>query len=288
MSKTPNNTLFKSLDEITKQLESRSLADVFRFVSFIPFERFEQHKHIRIEMNYVKKGSCIIQLEHESISFKEDELIIILSNVSHSFQAGIEGCTLMQLEFMQELFFQNEENILGIISEEPFLCQAFSSDSRIIRIVNNVRIMRAIQRIVTEMNTRNSCYRHLVVLYYTELLLLIQRHMNETYLPLCNNESMRKSIDYIRQNFKQGISVGDISAHIGISERYLRKMFTQYLNMSPLDYLTQIRINAAIEMLRITDLSIKEVCFQCGFQSPQYFSRIFKQQTGVSPKDITK
>ena len=148
--------------------------------------------------------------------------------------------------------------------------------------------MRAIERIVTEMNTRNGYYRHLVILYYTELLLLIQRHMDESYLPLCNNEMMRKSIDYIRQNFKKEINIGDISTHLGISERYLRKIFTQYLNMSPLDYLTQIRINSAIEMLRITDMSIKEVCFQCGFQSPQYFSRIFKQQTGVSPKDITK
>jgi AraC-like DNA-binding protein/quercetin dioxygenase-like cupin family protein len=283
-----NNTLFKSLDEITKDLESKSLADVFRVVSFIPFERYEQHKHMRIEMDYVKKGSCIIQLENESISFKENELIIILSNVSHSFQAGTDGCTLMQLEFMPELFFQNVKEDATEDSKALFSSQAFSSDSRIIRIANNVRIMRAIERIVTEMNTRNSYYRHLVILYYTELLLLIQRHMDETYLPLCNNEMMRKSIDYIRQNFKEEINIGDISAHSGISERYLRKIFTQYLNMSPLDYLTQIRINSAIEMLRITDMSIKEVCFQCGFQSPQYFSRIFKQQTGVSPKDITK
>ena len=35
-------------------------------------------------------------------------------------------------------------------------------------------------------------------------------------------------------------------------------------------------------------MSIKEVCFQCGFQSPQYFSRIFKQQMGVSPRDVGK
>ena len=283
-----NNTLFKSLDEITKDLERKSLADVFRVVSFIPFERYEQHKHMRIEMDYVKKGSCIIQLEKESISFKENELIIILSDVSHSFQAGTEGCTLMQLEFMPELFFQNVTENLKDINQEVCFSQAFSSDSRIIRIANNVRIMRAIERIVTEMNTRNGYYRHLVILYYTELLLLIQRHMDESYLPLCNNDMMRNSIDYIRQNFKKEINIGDISTHLGISERYLRKIFTQYLNMSPLDYLTQIRINSAIEMLRITDMSIKEVCFQCGFQSPQYFSRIFKQQTGVSPKDITK
>ena len=283
-----NNTLFKSLDEITKDLESKSLADVFRVVSFIPFERYEQHKHMRIEMDYVKKGSCIIQLENESISFKENELIIILSNVSHSFQAGTEGCTLMQLEFMPELFFQKEKDNTTKEGQALLSSQAFSSDSRIIRIANNIRIMHAIERIVTEMHMRNGYYRHLVILYYTELLMLIQRYLDESYLPLCNNEMMRTAINYIRHNFKKEINIGDISAHLGISERYLRKMFTQYLSMSPLDYLIQIRINSAIEMLRFTDMSIKEVCFQCGFRSPQYFSRIFKQQTGVSPKDVTK
>lgn len=288
MEKMLDNTLFGSLDEITKQLETKRLADVFRFISFVPFERFEQHQHRRIEMNYVKKGSCIIQLENESISFKENELMIIFSDVTHSFQAGAEGCTLMQLEFMQDVFAPFGHNPLDESGDDERVCNVFSSGNRIIRIVNNVRIMRAIQRIVTEMNTRNNYYRHLVIMYYTELLILIQRHMDDTYLPLCNNEAMKKSIGFIRQNYKQEITIGEISACAGISERYLRKIFTQYLSLSPLDYLNQIRINKAIELLRITELSIKEICFQCGFKSPQYFSRVFKQQIGISPKDISK
>ncbi|WP_304959577.1 AraC family transcriptional regulator, partial [uncultured Parabacteroides sp.] len=39
---------------------------------------------------------------------------------------------------------------------------------------------------------------------------------------------------------------------------------------------------------RNTEMSVKEVCFACGFQSPQYFSRIFKQQMGISPREVTK
>ena len=99
---------------------------------------------------------------------------------------------------------------------------------------------------------------------------------------------MRKAIAYIRLNYHSDININKVAEEVGISERYLRNLFSQYLNLSPLDYLNQIRINKAVELLRNTEMSIKEVCFQCGFQSPQYFSRIFKQQMGVSPRDVAK
>lgn len=58
--------------------------------------------------------------------------------------------------------------------------------------------------------------------------------------------------------------------------------------MGPLEYLNQIRINKAVELLRNTELSVKEVCFECGFKSSQYFSRIFKKQMKVSPHNLVK
>ena len=249
-------------------------------------ERFGQHAHHRLELNYVKKGSCIIRLENESVSFRENELMIICSDVPHSFQAGSEGCTLMQLEFPPEVFGHFEDYLDVGRSLTPL--SIFSSANRLIKIVNNVRIMRAIQRIVTEMNTRNKYYEHLVVMYYAELLILIYRHMDETYFPLSSNNTMRKAINYIREHYKDDISIGDVAEEACIGERYLRKIFSQHLNLSPVDYLNQIRINKAIELLRITELSVKEVCFECGFRSPQYFSRIFKQLVGVSPSDLLK
>ena len=69
-----------------------------------PFETFGPHKHLRIEINYVKKGNCILHLENESISFSENEMMVICSNVEHTFEAGSEDTTLMQLEFLPEVF----------------------------------------------------------------------------------------------------------------------------------------------------------------------------------------
>lgn len=281
-----NASLWDFLKHISDGLQSKRLADVFRFISFYPNETYGPHGHLRIEINYVKKGSCFIHLDKESVTFREGEIMIISSNVEHFFEAGPEGCTLMQLEFLPEIFtrFNRPDNDGNTLSS-VFL---FSEENRLIKITNNVRIMRTVQRIVNELEAKSPYYQHLVVMYYAELLILINRHMDEAFLPICTNESLKKSIAYLRHHFQSNISIADVARHCDISERYLRILFTQHLKITPLDYLNQLRINKSIELLRNTELSIKEISFQCGFQSPQYFSRIFKQQTGKTPREMTR
>ncbi|MDE5678153.1 helix-turn-helix domain-containing protein [Phocaeicola sp.] len=283
------SSLWNLLEHITENLKSKRLADVFRFISFYPGETYGPHKHLRIEINYVKRGNCILHLDNESVTFREGEIMIITSDVNHLFEAGSEGTTLMQLEFLPEIFshfsWNTEVMANGSTPAPVFL---FSEENRLIKIINNVRIMRAVQRIVNELEAKSPYYQYLVVMYYAELLILICRYMDEAYLPICTNESLKKAIAYIRLNYHTDINIHCVARYVGISERYLRILFSQYLNLSPLDYLNQIRINKAIELLRNTEMSIKEICFQCGFQSPQYFSRIFKQQMGISPREITK
>ena len=79
-----------------------------------------------------------------------------------------------------------------------------------------------------------------------------------------------------------------MATQINVSDSYLRRIFIQHMNISPIDFLNQTRFNKAVELLRTTDMSIKEICYKCGFKSPQYFSRAFKQQLGTTPKSIRK
>lgn len=56
------STLWTFLDNITNNLKSQRLADVFRFISFYPFETYGPHKHLRIEINHVKKGNLYMDI----------------------------------------------------------------------------------------------------------------------------------------------------------------------------------------------------------------------------------
>lgn len=287
MDQPLEHSLWSLLENIAQSLDNKRLADVFRFVSFKSSETYGPHKHLRIEINYVKKGNCVLHLNNESISFRKGEMMIISSDLDHTFEAGSDGTTLMQLEFLPEVFSKFNLHI-GADANGQAPVTIFSQENRLIKIVNNIRIMRAVQRIVNELKIKGQHHQHLVVMYYAELLLLIDRYMDESYLPICTNDSLKRAISHIRLNYQTDISITDVAQHAGISERYLRKLFEQHLNLSPLDYLNQIRINKSIELLRNTEMSVKEVCFTCGFKSPQYFSRIFKQQVGVSPREVAE
>lgn len=287
MDRPVDQSLWGLLENITEKLNTKRLADVFRFVSFQPSETFGPHQHLRIEINYVKKGNCILHLANESINFREHETMIICSNVAHTFEAGSKGTTLMQLEFLPEIFScfdLHEKNNMDELAPEAI----FSEENRLIKIVNNAQIAQTVQRIVNEMKLKNKYHQYMVVMYYAELLIWIYRYLNENYLPICTNESLKKAIAYIRLNYHSDITISDITTYTGIGERYLRKLFVRHLNCPPLDFLNQIRINKSIDLLRNTELSIKEICFICGFKSPQYFSRVFKKQTGISPREVTK
>lgn len=288
MENTIEQSLWGNLDNIISGLNQQRLADVFRFIPFEPFETYGPHHHLRIEINFVQRGSCILHISNnESITFNANEMMIIHSNLDHMFEAGPKGVSLMQLEFLPEIFDQFDPlSNTGFKELAPF--NIFSQENRLIKIVNNVRMMRAVQRIVNELKDKNDYYEHLVVMYYAELLILISRHMSETYLPLCTNEALIKAIGYIRKNYDTDITITDIAGHVAIGERYLRKLFSTNLNLSPLDYLNQIRINKSIELLKHTDLSIKEVAFMSGFKSPQYFARVFKSRMNMTPSELNR
>lgn len=280
MEHTAGQFLWESLENVIDGLQSDRLADVFRFVSFRPGETYGPDSHLRIEINYVKKGACILHLDGSSVSFRAGEMMIIASRAEHTFEAGSSGATLVQLEFLPEVS-RRFTSAAGPVPTPPF-----PPGTPLVKIVNNIRIMRCVRRIVNELETRGEYYHYLVVMYYAELLILIRRHMNAACLPLCSDPRLHRAISYLRLHYQSEITLGTLAAEAGISERYLRKLFMRHLQLSPFDFLSRLRVDKAVELLRNTDLSVKEIGFACGFRSPQYFSRVFKQHTGVPPREM--
>lgn len=97
---------------------------------------------------------------------------------------------------------------------------------------------------------------------------------------------IRRAKAYIREHYAQDISLNELADHMGMNPMYLSRLFKKEMGMNFSAYLTKIRIEKAIELLRQGDYKIYEVSQMVGYQTVQYFSKVFKKETGKSPKDF--
>ena len=98
-----------------------------------------------------------------------------------------------------------------------------------------------------------------------------------------------RAIAYIEENWSDPqLSVGDISAHIGISSQYLSSIFGTSTGKSLVTYINEYRVEKAIAMLTGTDMQVKDIGEQCGFNTMQSFFRVFKTITGKPPGQYRK
>lgn len=91
---------------------------------------------------------------------------------------------------------------------------------------------------------------------------------------------------YIQENYGKDISLDDVSKEVNVSPYYFSKLFKEESGENFIEYLTKIRIDHAKEMLKNPELSVKEIGLRSGYSDPNYFSRIFKKQTDMTPREF--
>ncbi|SHJ94500.1 response regulator [Tepidibacter formicigenes] len=96
------------------------------------------------------------------------------------------------------------------------------------------------------------------------------------------NELVELAKNYIFKNYNKDIKLEDIAQRLAISPYYLSKLFKQETGKNFIDFLTEIRIEESKKML-LDGKSIKNISKSIGYSDPNYFSRVFKKITGISP-----
>ena len=98
------------------------------------------------------------------------------------------------------------------------------------------------------------------------------------------NRHLNSALQYISSNFRNiGFRISEVSAAVGVSENYLRTMFREKMGISIRDYITQQRINIAVNLLKTSNYNINEIARFCGYNDYRQFSEQFKKRKGVSP-----
>lgn len=101
-----------------------------------------------------------------------------------------------------------------------------------------------------------------------------------------NKDSARikQMIGFIQAHYAEPLTVSQIAGASSISESECYRCFRKLLDTSPIDYLLQYRIRVAAGMLAGSDMSISDICFATGFNSPSYFAKVFRHALQSSPR----
>lgn len=98
-----------------------------------------------------------------------------------------------------------------------------------------------------------------------------------------NFKVVERAMEYIRQNYKNDITLEDVANAIFISPYYLSHLFRDELGITFIEYLTKIRIEEASRLLLTTNMSIIRIAEEVGYSDSSYFSKVFKKLQNVTP-----
>ena len=103
-------------------------------------------------------------------------------------------------------------------------------------------------------------------------------------LPQPTGLLVKQALAYIQQNYPRSFSLVELSETIGVSKSYLSRIFKMDMGISLWDYLNRFRIQKAKEILLLTDESISAIATEVGYEDISYFSRVFREIVGCSPR----
>ena len=98
---------------------------------------------------------------------------------------------------------------------------------------------------------------------------------------------IKQAQEYIDRHYMDpNMSLNRVAAQVGLSPCHLSAVFSQETGKTFKEYLTEIRIRKAKELLRTTTMKAFEICYQIGYNDPHYFSHVFRKNTGLTPREF--
>lgn len=103
------------------------------------------------------------------------------------------------------------------------------------------------------------------------------------------DEILETATQFINANiFRWKMSVVDVANELGISSSYLSRIFQNKLGIPPMQYIIEVKLSAAKDLLKTSNLNIKQISERLLFSDPLYFSKVFSKSEGISPKEYMK
>ena len=226
------------------------------------------------------------------------DIILLRPRVQHILESNC-NCEIIQphihFDFFKDEFSKKiyvsfvKENKMNKIQKKWFrndFLKEINLDLPPVLRFNNPYVIRDIlYKIIDEFNLQHPFSDYFLQAYFIELFAEIARnyHNKNNEINSKHLSELTNLIKYIHENIDLDLSLDDLVTEIKLSKFYFSRLFKNVYNMSPHKYISIIRLKRAKELIQFTDLQIQEIASKMNFESPQAFTRWFKNLDGKSP-----
>ena len=249
------------------------------------------HWHRELEFMYVASGRAVVEYAGKRAIVEAGNGFFCNSRVLHRYALDGERCQLYCILFDEKFISGGIANVIykkyvkPIVTDEMFSGKYLHTDVKRERdvIINIRRAFIAAQKEIFgfELDLRYNIGKALAIL---------SDHPTASRIGYTTPqmERIKVMLDYIHGHYSEQISVEELAAQAGISEREAQRCFQSIFNMSPRQYIQNYRLQVAEEMLLESNESILSIGMACGYYNPSHFSKAFRLYRGCSPHAFRK
>lgn len=264
--------------------------------------RFEQgvmsaHRHRFTELVIIQAGCGEHGTTGASFPLVPGNVFVVPPECAHFYSAS-DGLVLSNLCFWPERipFLRDPElNALpgfgALLRLEPQLRESQQGKGRLQLDASDLERVRALLlRLWQELTERPAGYGFMAMTLLRELLVHLSRAYEAEKKAPARRQLTRlaKALRLIEQEYTEPLELQTLAQAAGLSKSYLLKSFREAFGMPPLEYLLHVRIQKAMPLLREGRRSVTDAAYAVGFNDSNYFSRQFKRQTGLTPREYSR
>lgn len=235
-----------------------------------------KHHHASYQILYGLEGNGKIVLGDETTEFNQDCFAFIKPYSEHAIVSNSE-LTLLVLAF--------EDSVLEMISQSDWFSNTFGH-SFILNMLpfTAVDLRQLLRKMLFEQTRQDELGQWTLKILLYEFLVVVARSIQSSEVNDSNSLRAGRIRKYIDEHYYESLNASDLAARLGISTRHLNNIFKEHFQTTPVQYLTEVRINRAKKMLAETDKDIVSICFEIGYETVPTFYRAFKKVAEVSPR----
>lgn len=262
--------------------------------------------HDTHELTYLRKGSAKFTMGGKTYQLSEGQTFVIKPHVTHTFYIQEEDTEMAVVYFDFAAMKSGDKGRASIVPAESTPLNSFlnfimddvmdmNGDPVIIlEGRGSESIAEICERIIREENHKEIGKDLLLQAQAVELLVVFSRALHDQWQENLRvqtgkaEELVEIATEFINHNYAKSISVSDIAGHVFLSPGYFARAFREVMDISPMNYLVQLRVRKACELLAQDDLKISAIAAQVGFSSPQRFNAAFRKIMDQTPMEYRK